>query len=93
MYVRGERVCALEYRYPWRTEEGIRSLGAGVSWGFESPDVGTGNRTGGPLQKRLVLFTTEQSLQLSTRRSSVKSLSFQATELKEMKKRNQHRYT
>lgn len=39
-------------RCPWKPEEGIGFLGAGVSGGCELPDADAGNRAGVPWKKR-----------------------------------------
>lgn len=44
-------MCALCMQFPWRTEEGARSPGAGLRGSCESPDLGAGNGTWCPLER------------------------------------------
>ena len=48
--------CIQMYGYLWGPEEGVRSLGAGVTRGCKVP-----NMCAGPLQEQYVLLTTELS--------------------------------
>lgn len=56
-------MCGCEYRCQWRAEEAVGSPGAGVSGGYEPPDLAAGNWTLGPLQEQCMTLTTEASLQ------------------------------
>lgn len=49
------------WRYPWRPEESITSPVAGITGGFELPDVGCWELNSGPVGEQQVPLTTEPS--------------------------------
>lgn len=62
-------MCTHMYRYVERSEKGIRSSGAGVTSGSESPSLIVGNQTQDSDQERLLLPTELPLQPLLFRRS------------------------